>query len=387
MLWNDAFSPVRFTQLIFAGEETTATTTTYASVRWRGPFAGVPESNQSMRVRICDFYRMARGDDGELRIAYNWMMLDVADFLRASGRRVLPKSASLPDEGWFQPPRAMDGVPAPLSAFTPPESREASRAIALRLLAAEWGWRGGAAEGVPAADGAAAAEWRMDWSSSRALWTDDMLFYGPSGVGFAQGYEQYADHVLAPLDAALAERRFELDVVACEGAFCGAHGFVVGKHVGCYLGQWPQKHVGGAEQAEGADDASIEQAGGLVRIRVGLHWHVVDGQVKDGYAFYDTPQLFANAWNIDLFERAMSSGELPPACPASPTLPGALVDSAERPSDPLRLLRPMWPTGLGYSMALVGGVAVFSVATLGVAATSAIRPRASPSTLAAPLLA
>ena len=28
--WNDAFSPVHFTQLIFAGDAATATTTTYA---------------------------------------------------------------------------------------------------------------------------------------------------------------------------------------------------------------------------------------------------------------------------------------------------------------------------------------------------------------------
>ena len=55
VLWNDAFSPVHFTQLIFAGEELAATTTTYATVTWRGPFGGVPPSHASHHIRINDF--------------------------------------------------------------------------------------------------------------------------------------------------------------------------------------------------------------------------------------------------------------------------------------------------------------------------------------------
>ena len=39
--------------------------------------------------------------------------------------------------------------------------------------------------------------------------------------------------------------------------------------------------------------APAADAADEVRIRVGLHWHVVDGRVKDGYAFYDAPRIFA----------------------------------------------------------------------------------------------
>ena len=117
--WNDAFSPVHFTQLIFAGEDTTATTTTYATVNWRGSFAGVPPSGGTHKIRICDFYQMSQEKPAEqLKISSNWMMLDVADLCRASGRRVIPQATALPDDGAFMPPTANDGVPAPISAFT-----------------------------------------------------------------------------------------------------------------------------------------------------------------------------------------------------------------------------------------------------------------------------
>ena len=53
-----------------------------------------------------------------LKIKSNWMMLDVADLSRASGRRVIPQAAALQDEGAFMPPTANEGVPAPISSFT-----------------------------------------------------------------------------------------------------------------------------------------------------------------------------------------------------------------------------------------------------------------------------
>ena len=83
VIWNDAFSPVRFTQLIFAGDATRATTTTYATATWRGEFAGVRPSGLTHRIRISDFYLMGpdAAKDGTLTIQKNWMMLDVADLV------------------------------------------------------------------------------------------------------------------------------------------------------------------------------------------------------------------------------------------------------------------------------------------------------------------
>lgn len=75
--FNQGFDNVVFNQLIFIGEDASASTTTYAMARWYGTFAGMPPTDAMVRIRICDFYHLS-GD----RIAYNWMMLDLPDLLR-----------------------------------------------------------------------------------------------------------------------------------------------------------------------------------------------------------------------------------------------------------------------------------------------------------------
>ena len=74
--------------MIFAAEETTATTTTYANTRWKGPFCTVEPNTEMMpaTMRIFDFYLM-RGN----KIFYNWMIIDTVDLMLQAGRRVLPK--------------------------------------------------------------------------------------------------------------------------------------------------------------------------------------------------------------------------------------------------------------------------------------------------------
>ena len=383
VVWNDAFSPVHFTQLIFAGEELTATTTTYATVTWRGAFGGVAPTNASHRVRICDFYQMGKdeggGDSGDVRIQTNYMMLDVADLLRASGRRVLPRASHLPDDGLFLPPRAMDGVPAPLSLFTPPESREASRAVVLELLRREWGLvEPASAGGTGSATGTSSVgsnRVQVDGTfvPSRELWHEDkMIFYGPSGIGTATGYDEYRTHVLGLIGGAFANRRFELDVLACEGAICGAHGKLHATHVGCYLGALP---------TERAADTTIS-------MRLGLHWHVMDGKALDGYMMHDAPALLRDALGgADLFERAMSAEPLPPSCPAPP--PTAPLELSAMP----KVVAPHTPTDFLAAVALVLLGAISTLAAMHVVSRRFVRwavgganKESSQQPLAAPLL-
>ena len=122
--YNMAFDNTTFNQMIFAAEETTATTTTYANTRWKGPFCTVEPSEAMMAatMRIFDFYLM-RGN----QIFYNWMVIDTVDLMLQAGHRVLPQSRLR--EGFVRPPNAMDGIPgeprtliSPLSPDIPPSS-------------------------------------------------------------------------------------------------------------------------------------------------------------------------------------------------------------------------------------------------------------------------
>ena len=74
--------------MIFASEEMTATTTTYANTRWKGPFCTVEPSEDMMTatMRIFDFYQL-RGN----KIFYNWMLIDTVDLMLQAGTRALPK--------------------------------------------------------------------------------------------------------------------------------------------------------------------------------------------------------------------------------------------------------------------------------------------------------
>lgn len=309
VIWNDAFSPVHFTQIIFAGEELSATTTTFATITWRAELAGVPASGAAHRMRISDYYKMAKSaSDGPFQIQTNYMMLDIPDLCRASGRRVLPHAAALPDDGAFAPSRVIDGVPAPISAFVSPEERTASRAVVDKLLSLDWAL--GPPKDMLSSLGTAGRQVdHRNIKASRALWATGMTFYGPSGVGLASSYDEYSAHVLGPMWSAFAQRRFELDVIACEGGYCGAHGHLVGTHVGCYLGAWPSTPLKPAE----------------VRMRVGLHWHVVDGLAVTGYMMHDAPALFRDHFGTDLLARASSGEPLPAACPPHPLSPSTLT--------------------------------------------------------------
>lgn len=255
-----------------------------------------------MRIRICDFYHM----QGE-RIAYNWMMLDLPDLLRQAGRRVLPRAVALPDDGWFQAPRGMDGIPAPYSPLTPPELAGASRKVALALLEADW---------FDTSDGAS--------SRPSPLWSPSMHFYGPSGIGFASSVEEYMEHVLGPVRRGFSERSYVLDLLTCEGAYCGAHGYLHAVHSGCFLGE--------------------AASGRAVKLRVALHWHVVEGVALDGYAMFDTPALFKQL-GIDLLSREAA----PPPC-SPPRVTATRVMSAEAGSTvsaaTASLLAPTLPTKL-----------------------------------------
>merc|ERR1712187_531155 len=108
-------------------------------------------------------------------------------------------------------------------------------------------------------------------------------YYGPGGIGMARGSAELEQHVLRPFRAAFANRTLDVQIFDCEGGYCGATGFIKGKHVKDWLGL----------------DASNEN----VALRFAFHWRVARGQVVGCWAVFDIPGLFAQL-GLDFFGRA-----------------------------------------------------------------------------------
>jgi len=256
--YNLAFDNITFSQLIFASEDETATTTTYANGRWKGDIGTIPGSQklgEIVTMRIYDFYIMR-----EDKIFYNWMLLDFVELMYYSGYRVLPKAELR--EGWVQAPSAMDGIPAPISRLVNPMDGPTAKILVEEALFHDL----------------------VYGESASHLWTENMLWYGPFGIGFASNKSEYETHFLQPLKAGITERSLEINVLTCEGAYCGVNGFIHGIHSGEWLG-------------EAATNMFISIRFGF-QYRVDVHNRVI----PEGYALFDIPGAFYGV-GVNLFDR------------------------------------------------------------------------------------
>jgi len=256
--YNLAFRNCTFSQMIFAGDNLTATTTTYGIAYWQADFARIPHTGKPARIRIFDFYKI---DPESKKIAYNWMLLDLPHLMLQAGHRVLPKPRLR--EGWVAPPRAMDGIPAPISSLVTREAAELAKKVVYGGLMSDW----------------ISGEFKCE-----GLWRDDMIWYGPVGIGMATSCSEYHEHFLKPLRGAFAGTTLEVDVFTCEGPYCGVHGKFVGEHVGDWLG--------------------LKATGKQVNLRFGMHYHVdvVRMEIVESWAIFDIPDAF-NQMGVNLFDR------------------------------------------------------------------------------------
>lgn len=262
--FNEAFANYSTYNTFFAASNASLTCAAYMITRWVGPFAGVPPPPGPapvVRIRDLDFYAF----EGT-RISYNWCMVDVVDILQQGGYRVLPE-ASLPDLG-YPAPTGQQGLPAPDSQWVDEEDAAKSMMPFVQMVQEDLG----------------AQSMEARW------WAEDMVWYGPAGIGTAKGRTQYVEFVLQPLRAAFTETRVEIEQLVCEGAICGAMVHLWGNHTGTWLGEEP--------------------TGKLVRLRFGLLAHVQlqpgakgFGKLIEGWAQLDIPAAFA-MMGVDLLERA-----------------------------------------------------------------------------------
>jgi len=259
--FNLAFDNTTFARMIGVGEEFTSSILWYAKSTWIGDLGTVPGSEhigQEVTIWDLDFYHI--DEESGTKIAYNWCLIDFVDLMRQIGFQVLPKPAL--QEGFMLPPRAMDGIPAPISRLVNPEHSLISKMIIQKLLEDDF----------------------VSGSEPSSVWTEDMVWYGGAGFGMATSKAQYEQHVLSPLREGLSSRELDLDVLHCEGAYCGAHGYIKGVHTGVWLGEEP--------------------TGLALHLRIAIHWRVdIEAEnVPECWAMFDIPAAF-NMIGVNLFDR------------------------------------------------------------------------------------
>jgi len=255
-----AFENVSYATIIWIGNEDSASLIAYGKSRWRGNLGTVPgEDFAGIEVTIwdLDFYLI---DDAEEAISYNWCLIDFVDLMRQLGYQVLPKPALR--EGLMLPPAAMDLIPAPLSRFVNQEDSQISLDLVSALFYDDF-----VLGDIPS-----------------PLWAEDMVWYGGAGFGMATSKAEYEEHVLGPLRAGLSQRQLQVDVLHCEGVYCGAHGYISAIHTGQWLGEQP--------------------TGLPIRLRLALHWRVdtTHSLVRECWAMFDLPAAFKMI-GVDLFAR------------------------------------------------------------------------------------
>lgn len=125
----------------------------------------------------------------------------------------------------------------------------------------------------------------LEGPESSPLWKTDMTWYGSYGFGLAENSDEYSKFFTGALNSAFSDRELELDLLVCEGSFCGATGYLIGNFTGPFLGEQPSLTT--------------------TRLRFGLHWHVdvENSQIIEGYGMFDLQHFFAQV-GIDLYARA-----------------------------------------------------------------------------------
>jgi len=251
--FNKALPDAQWVDFIRAANDKNCTSASYGPAQFTDQFAGVPAppSKPWVQVRDLDFY-LLEGD----RIKINWCMIDVVDLFQQVGYNILPPAPM--DTLGYLPPAAMDGVPAPLSATVNPETTKESEKI----------WR------------AAVKEDYLEGSSAAARWADKITWYGPGGVGTAHSKEEYSTHFLKPLHAAFSNMTSQVDMIVCEGSYCGAHFYLWADHVGEWLGQ--------------------KATGKRVTLRLGAHARIQNGKIREGWLIIDVPRAF-KTMGIDFY--------------------------------------------------------------------------------------
>ena len=164
------------------------------------PWLGIRPTQRIVMLRQCTFHRVEGG-----RIAETTMHMDVPDLMMQAGLRPFPvqTGAHLVQPG----PATQDGL---LHGPQPPEEGERTLALIESMISdlGQWGL------GLPLEE------------ELRRSWAEDMLWWGPAGIGSTFTIPRYAEQHSAPFRAGFADRSPTRHVARlAEGSYGGFFGW------------------------------------------------------------------------------------------------------------------------------------------------------------------
>ena len=228
--------------------------------RFTAPLFGIPPSDRLVFLRSAEFYRIENG-----RIAEAKIIIDLPDLMRQAGRFPLPRG--LGTEMLFPGPASHDGVlPA---ATNGAETLDIVQAMLGDLHVFDP--KTGASKGQTGTGG---------------YWHDDMMWYGPGGIGSTHRWDGFVDHHRAAFLQAFPDRRG------------GDHFCRIGDGDFAAVSGWPSMTM-----THAGDYLGVPATGKALTLRVMDFYRVMQGQIIENWVCLDYGDLFAQM-GVDLIARA-----------------------------------------------------------------------------------
>ncbi|MEL6584742.1 MAG: ester cyclase [Pseudomonadota bacterium] len=218
----------------------------------QGPFCGVQPSGKLVFLRYGEYYRVENGKVVEAKILH-----DLIDLIRQTG--ACPPLQDLGTEMLFPGPATHDGV-LPDAA----ERSVASGALVWKMLAdlSHYDPETFQSPGQTGPDGA---------------WGDDMLWYGPGGIGSTHTYQGFEDHHRVAYLRAFPDRKGG-------NHFCRISD---GDYVAS--GGWPSQTLTHRDTYLGVPATNL-----ALTLRVMDLWRVEGGKIRENWVLLDFVELLSN---------------------------------------------------------------------------------------------
>lgn len=100
-----------------------------------------------------------------------------------------------------------------------------------------------------------------------AFWTEDMVWYGPAGIGTLRGVKEFEEGVRRPMIAAIPDKVGYDEIRIAEGDYVAATGYQHATHTGEWLG--------------------IPASGKHITLRYMDFWRVEGDKLKDNWVLID----------------------------------------------------------------------------------------------------